>query len=71
MENYEYYKNKLEKQLNRDIKDIIKSFYIDNQQGPSVSAKELGIPRQAFMYFVQQFQLKDLRYGDSKKKILI
>ncbi|WKA54011.1 hypothetical protein [Planococcus shixiaomingii] len=70
MENYKFYKDKIEKKYKQDLKDVLTKLYITNEQGPSVSAKQLGIPRQTFMFFVNHYGLKSLKLDDIKKKVL-
>lgn len=70
MEKYKNYKEKIEKQYNQDLKEIITTLYVTNEQGPSVSAKQLGIPRRAFQHFVNHYGLKPLKLDDIKKKVL-
>lgn len=67
MENFQNYKEKVEKQFNQNLKDLIINLYITNEQGPSVSAKQLGIPRKAFIYFVNQYGLKQRKLDKIKK----
>ncbi|TWT27708.1 hypothetical protein [Planomicrobium sp. CPCC 101110] len=71
MGNYKSYKDKVEKKYNQDLKEILTTLYITNEQGPSVSAKQLGIPRQVFMHFVNHYGLKPLKLDDIKKKVLV
>ena len=35
------------------------------------AAKQLGMPRQAFMHFVHKYDLKKLKFGEYKKKMMI
>ncbi len=68
---YESYKVKVEKRYNKPLIDVMEELYVSKDLGPSVSAKELGIPRRAFVYFVNQYELKKLKFVDYKKKMSI
>ncbi|ANU13968.1 hypothetical protein [Planococcus halocryophilus] len=70
MEEYNSYKEKVEKQHNKAIVEVVKDLYVNEDIGPSVSAKKLGIPRQAFIYFVELYDLKRLKFANSKKKTI-
>ncbi|AQU80233.1 hypothetical protein [Planococcus faecalis] len=67
MGEYESYKEKIEKRHNKALVEVIKDLYIHEDLGPSVSAKQLGIPRQAFIHFVQHYDLKKLKFGEFEK----
>ncbi|EGA91203.1 hypothetical protein GPDM_01260 [Planococcus donghaensis MPA1U2] len=69
MAEYSSYKEKLEKHHNKAIVEVIKDLYVNEDLGPSVSAKKLGIPRQAFIYFVNLYDLKKLKFAHCKKKL--
>lgn len=62
MMDFENYKNQLEKQHNRDLRDILHDIYIARDMGPSVGAKHLGIPRQVFLYYRNAYNLKELKH---------
>ncbi|MGI2327668.1 hypothetical protein [Planococcus sp. YIM B11945] len=68
---YEFYKKKLEKNYSRDLKDIIAQAYLTDDLGPSMGAKQLGIPRQVFVYFVNHYELRDLKLEQIKKKTFV
>ncbi|ALS77860.1 hypothetical protein ACQKDD_17880 [Planococcus kocurii] len=67
MVDYESYKEKVEKRHNKALVEVIKDLYVNEDLGPSVSAKQLGMPRQAFLHFVQHYDLKKLKFGESEK----
>lgn len=52
------YQHRLEKQHGLTIEQIMRDIYIEKDYGPATGAQALGIPRQAFMHFVQEFNLK-------------
>ncbi|MDN7241724.1 hypothetical protein QWY14_07955 [Planococcus sp. N028] len=62
---YEAYKNKLESQFNQDLREILFDHYITQELGPSVGAKQLGIPRQVFVHFLNLYNLNDLKFNQS------
>ncbi len=68
---YEVYKAKVEKSYNKPLVEVIKELYVNKDLGPSVGAKQLGIPRRAFIYFVNLYELKALKFQDYKKKMMI
>lgn len=70
MAGYDSYKEKVEKHHNKAISEVIKDLYVNEDLGPSVSAKKLGIPRQAVIYFVNLYDLKKLKFANCKKKII-
>ena len=71
MKAYESYREKVESQHNKDLLEVMKELYIKEDLGPSVSAKKLGMPRQAFMHFIHEYDLKKLKFGEYKKKMMI
>ena len=71
MSAYEVYKAKVEKSYNKPLVEVIKELYVNKDLGPSVGAKQLGIPRRAFIYFVNLYELKALKFQDYKKKMMI
>ncbi|MFK8793979.1 hypothetical protein [Planococcus plakortidis] len=52
------YQHRLEKQYGQPLEQIMRDVYIEKNCGPATGAQELGIPRQAFMHFVHQYNLK-------------
>ena len=70
MAGYDSYKEKVEKHHNKAISEVIKDLYVNEDLGPSVSAKKLGIPRQAVIYFVNLYDFKKLKFANCKKKII-
>ncbi|WP_404466686.1 hypothetical protein [Planococcus rifietoensis] len=52
------YQHRLEKKYGQPIEQIMRTVYIDKDYGPATGAQELGIPRQVFMHFVHEFNLK-------------
>ncbi|RAZ69625.1 hypothetical protein [Planococcus maitriensis] len=70
MTDFEELKAQLEAKHQKEIGSIISDLYIGKDLGPAVGAKELGIPRRAFVYFVQQCGLQSAKYELIKKKAL-
>ena len=68
---YDSYREKVERQHNKALVEVMKDLYIKEDLGPSVSAKQLGIPRQAFIHFIHKYDLKKLKFGEYKKKVMI
>ena len=68
---YDSYREKVERQHNKALVEVMKDLYIKEDLGPSVSAKQLGIPRQAFIHFIHKYDLKKLKFGGYKKKVMI
>ncbi|MBT2572008.1 hypothetical protein [Planococcus sp. ISL-110] len=71
MTEYDSYREKVERRHNKALVEVIKDVYIKDNMGPSVSAKKLGMPRQAFVHFVHEYDLKKLKFSDYKKKVMI
>ncbi|WP_298824673.1 hypothetical protein [uncultured Planococcus sp.] len=71
MTKYDSYREKVEQRHNKALVEVMKDLYIKDNVGPSVGAKQLGMPRQAFVYFVREYDLKTLKFGDPKKKMMI
>lgn len=71
MTKYDSYREKVEQRHNKALVEVMKDLYIKDNVGPSVGAKQLGMPRQAFVHFVREYDLKKLKFGDSKKKAMI
>lgn len=71
MMEYDAYREKVERQHNKALVEVMKDLYIKEDLGPSVSAKRLGMTRQAFMHFVHEYDLKKLKFGEYKKKVMI
>lgn len=70
MKDYELVKKQLEREHKQVIEDIMYDYYIEKDLGPAVGAKELGIPRRAFVYFVQHCELQAAKFDLIKKKAL-
>ena len=70
MKDYELVQKQLEREHKQTIDDIMYNYYIEKNLGPAMGAKELGIPRRAFVYFVQQCQLQAAKFDLIKKKAL-
>ncbi|MBD3841981.1 MAG: hypothetical protein IE909_08870 [Campylobacterales bacterium] len=70
MKEYELVKKRLETEHKQAIEDIMYDCYINKDLGPAVGAKELGISRRAFVYFVQQCGLQAAKFDLIKKKAL-
>ena len=71
MMEFDAYREKVERKHNKALVELMKDLYVENDLGPSVSAKQLGMPRQAFMHFVHKYDLKKLKFGEYKKKMMI
>lgn len=71
MTEYDSYREKVERRHNKALVEVMKDLYIKDDVGPSVGAKQLGMPRQAFVHFVHEYDLKKLKFGDTKKKMMI
>lgn len=63
MEEFEMYQTKLEAQFGKPMKEIIYEYYITKNLGPSVGARELGIPRRVFIYFRNYYSLKEVKHS--------
>lgn len=63
MEEFEAYQARLEEQFGKPMKEIIYEYYITKNLGPSVGAKELGIPRRVFIYFRNYYSLKEVKHA--------
>lgn len=70
MTEYDSYREKVEQRHNKALVEVMKDLYIKDDVGPSVGAKQLGMPRQAFVHFVHEYGLKKLKFGDTKKKAM-
>ena len=70
MTDYELAKKQLEKEHKQSIDSIMYDYYIQKDLGPAVGAKKLGIPRRAFVHFVQQLGLQAEKFELIKKKML-
>lgn len=68
MEDFEKYKEKLEKQFGKDLKEILVKYYIFNDLGPSLTAKKLGVPRQAILHYIHVYGLKPVKHEQIKQK---
>lgn len=58
MHPYQNYIEKLEKEYKKNVDEVIREIYIGQDEGPSVTARELGIPRQAVLHFIKEFDLR-------------
>lgn len=58
MHPYQDYLEKLEKEHRKSAEEVIRQVYIDRNEGPSVTARELGISRQAVLYFIKEYDLR-------------
>ena len=67
MTEYDSYREKVEQRHNKALVEVIKDLYIRDNLGPSVSAKQLGMPRKAFMHFVNEYGLNELKSNNYKK----
>ena len=53
------YQRRLEQEHGAPIEQIIRTVYIDQDHGPATGAQALGIPRQVFLHFIHECNLKD------------
>lgn len=63
MNEFHQYQIQLEKEHGKNLKDIITEYYITKNLGPSTAAKELNIPRQAFIYFRNFYGLRETKHA--------
>ncbi|MTD30787.1 hypothetical protein [Planomicrobium sp. YIM 101495] len=59
---YQEIQERLESEHQKGMREILTDLYITQQLGPSCSAQRLGIPRQVFLHFRNQFGLKQVKY---------
>lgn len=71
MHPYQDYIEKLEKEHNKSIEELIRDYYIEQDEGPSVTARELGIPRKAVLHFIYEYNLRPIKHQNIKKKVAI
>ena len=71
MHPYQDYIEKLEKEHNKSIEELIRDYYIVQDEGPSVTARELGIPRKAVLHFIYEYNLRPIKHKNIKKKVAI
>lgn len=69
MHPYQEYIEKLEAEHNKSIEGLIREFYIVQDEGPSVTARELGIPRKAVLHFIYEYNLRPVKHQNIKKKV--
>lgn len=67
MHPYQEYIEKLENEHNKSIKELIHEYYIIQDEGPSVTARELGIPRKAVLHFIYEYNLRPIKHQNIKK----
>lgn len=68
---YQEFIEKLEAEHGRSVKELIYDYYITKDEGPSVTARELGIPRKAVLHFIHEFDLRTLKHQNIKKKVVL
>lgn len=68
MTEMEKYKEKLNKQFGENLKEVVTSYYISNDLGPSRIAKELGVPRQVILHYIHLYELKSVKVEQIKRK---
>ena len=68
MHPYQEYKEKLEKEHNKSVEEVIRQIYISRDEGPSVTARELGIPRQAVLHFIYEYNLRNDKHENAAKQ---
>lgn len=71
MHPYQEYIEKLENEHHKSVEDIIREYYIVQDEGPSVTARELDIPRKAVLHFICEYNLRPLKHQNIKKKVMI
>ncbi len=54
---FEDHKQKLEKEYGQNLKEVLSEYYLKRNMGPSLTALELGVPRQIVQYYINQFNL--------------
>lgn len=54
---FEDHKQKLEKEYGQNLKEVLSEYYLKRNMGPSLTALELGVPRQVVQYYINQFNL--------------
>lgn len=59
---------KLEREHNRSVEELIRDYYISRDEGPSVTARELGIPRKAVLYFIYEYNLRPVKHQNIKNR---
>ena len=69
MHPYQEQIEKLEKKYNRNVQELIFDYYIVQDEGPSVTARELGIPRNAVLHFIHEYNLRPIKHQNIKKKV--
>ena len=67
MHPYQEYIEELEKEHNKSIEELIRDFYIVQDKGPSVTARELGIPRNAVLHFIYEYNLRPIKHRNIKE----
>ncbi|WP_233569661.1 hypothetical protein [Planomicrobium sp. Y74] len=67
MHPYQKYKEKLEKEYSKSVEEVIRKLYIGRDEGPSVTARELGIPRQAVLHFIHEYDLRNEKHENMVK----
>lgn len=64
---YQNYIEKLEKEHKKSIEELIRDFYIRQDEGPSVTARELGVPRKVVLHFIYEYNLRPIKHQNIKK----
>ena len=64
---YQEYIEKLEQEHNMSIEELIREYYIVQDEGPSVTARELGIPRKVVLHFIYEYNLRAIKHQNIKK----
>lgn len=59
---FEQYKEKLEQEYAQDLKDILSTFYLTRDLGPSLTAKELGVPLVVIVHYINELGLRELKH---------
>ena len=67
MHPYQEYIDQLEKKHNKSVEELIRDFYIDRDEGPSVTARELGIPRKVVLHFIHEHNLRPIKHRNLNK----
>lgn len=58
---FQHYKEKLEKKHEQELKDILVTYYLTKDLGPSSTANELGVPRQVVQHYINHFGLNEAK----------
>ena len=70
---YQEYIGRLEKKHSINIQELIRDFYIVKDKGPSVTARarDLGIPRNAVLHFISEYNLSVIKHRNIKESVYL